>query len=54
MLHKRFNFMILVRIKQYALYIAYKFFILANFKICYSRSNSLIFMGISYFGQFGT
>ena len=30
--HKRFNFMILVRIKQYALYIAYKIFILANFK----------------------
>ena len=29
MLHKRFNFMILVRIKQYyALYINYKFFIL--------------------------
>ena len=32
MLHKRFNFMILVRIKQYALYISYKFFILPNFK----------------------
>jgi len=30
--HKRFNFMILVRIKQYALYITYEFFILANFK----------------------